>query len=333
MRGPDTRGAAVRRWRCAGFAAAVAGILSAGVVSGVSAAGPESAEGRRFVNYRSGFHMDTLALQVQLDRRNLSCNCVDGVWGQRTEIALMTWQTLQGLTVTGVPDAAVLDALGGDKDILARYTVTPEDHAALCAVPEDWEGRAKLKAMAYETIQEMLAEKGHTSQRAIERLNPGLAWPNPSAGTEVVLPSCATNKTERAASLRISLGRMEITAFDVSGRLVALFPCSIAKDKARRPAGELSVKCVAPRPNYTYDPQLFLPGGPQKAKLVIPPGPNNPVGLAWIGLSLQGYGMHGTPSPERIGRAESHGCFRLANWNALKLIDMVEVGMPVVVEE
>lgn len=315
----------------AAFCAVVARLLVAGGV--VCAQSQEPSAERRFENYRSGFHMDTLALQVQLDRRSFSCNCADGVWGPRTAIALLTWQTLQGVAATGVPDADTLDALGGDKDVLMRYTVSPEDHAALCAIPDDWDERAKLKAMGYETIQEMLAEKGHTSQKAIERLNPGLVWPNPPAGTEVVVPNCAAPKPERASSLRISLGRMEVTAFDVSGRLVALFPCSIAKDKARRPAGELTVKCVAPRPNYTYDPQLFEPGGAKKAKLVVPPGPNNPVGMAWIGLSLSGYGMHGTPIPERIGRAESHGCFRLANWNALKLIEMVEVGMPVIVED
>lgn len=311
-------------------------LLAAGFL--LTASGPADAQTaeaseRRFAKYRSGFHFDVLALQVQLDRRNLSCNCVDGVWGARTEVALITWQTLQGQPATGVPDAATLDALGGDKDALVRYTVTAEDHAALCAVPEGWDERSKLKAMAYETIQEMLAEKGHTSQKAVERLNPGLAWPNPPAGTEVTLPNCVVPKPLHASTLRISLSRMEVTAFDASGLLVALFPCSIARDKARRPAGELAVKCVAPRPNYTYDPQLFEPGGAKKAKLVIPPGPNNPVGLAWVGLNLSGYGMHGTPLPEHIGRAESHGCFRLANWNALKLIDMVEVGMPVVIDE
>lgn len=300
-------------------------------VLAVNAAGAE----KRFSGYRSGFNRDVLALQVQLDRRHLSCNCVDGVWGARSEIALVTWQTLNGLPVTGVPDAATLEALGGNTNVLARYTVTAGDHAALGPYPKEWEERAKLPALAYETIQEMLAEKGHTSQRAIERLNPGVAWPNPPAGTEVVLPDCTPvePKPPQAGSIRISLSRTEITVFDREGRLVALFPCSIAREKAKRPDGELAVKVVAPNPNYTYDPQLFEPGGAKTSKLVIPPGPNNPVGLAWIGLSLQGYGMHGTPLPEHIGRAESKGCFRLANWNAVKLLDMIEIGTPVVVEE
>jgi lipoprotein-anchoring transpeptidase ErfK/SrfK len=288
---------------------------------------------KSFKHYRAGFHLDTLALQVLLDRQNLSCNCADGIWGVRTEIALATWQTLHAQPVTGVPDASVLQALGGGTNVLIRYAVTAADLADLGPFPDDWAERAKLPALKYETLQEMLAEKGHTSQRALERLNPGVKWPNPPVGTEVLLPDCAHAKPEKAASIRIALTRMEITVFDAKGRLIALFPCSIARDKARRPAGELQIKNVAPNPTYLYDPQLFEPGGPKKTKLVIPPGPNNPVGLAWIGLSLQGYGMHGTPLPEHIGRAESKVCFRLANWNAVKLLAMVRPGVPIVIEE
>ena len=299
----------------------------------ISARAQETGE-KRFAHYRSGFHLDTLALQVQLDRQNLSCNCADGMWGARTEIALVTWQTLNGQPPTGVPDATVLEALGGDTNVLMRYTVTEADLANIAPVPEAWEDRAKLTSMTYETIQEMLAEKGHTSQRAMERLNPDVTtWPNPPAGTEVILPDCGQKRKFRAATMRIALTRMEVTTFDADGKLIALFPCSIARDKARRPAGELCVKNVAPNPTYLYDPQLFVPGGPKTSKLVIPAGPNNPVGMAWVGLSLPGYGMHGTPLPENIGRAESHGCFRLANWNAVKLLNMVHPGVPVVVED
>jgi hypothetical protein len=67
-------------------------------------------------------------------------------------------------------------------------------------------------------------------------------------------------------------------------------------------------------------------------KLRIPPGPNNPVGVAWIGLNRTGYGIHGTPKPEEVGRTESHGCFRLANWNAELLRRMAWPGLPVRVE-
>jgi len=287
-----------------------------------------------FKGYAHGFSYDTLALQVHLDRANLSCNCVDGVWGAKTAAALMTWQKLNNMAATGVPTAAILDQLGGVSNVLTSYTVTEEDWKSIAPVPATWEGKAKVPALAYETIQELLAEKGHSSFKAIERLNPDLLWPNPPPGSLVTLPACSVGKLLReAASLRISLKRREVTAFNYSGRLVALFPCSIALNRSQHPSGEIHVKNIAKNPIYLYDPQLFKPGSRETTKLSIPPGPNNPVGLAWIGLSLPGYGLHGTPAPERIGEAASHGCFRLANWNALKLIQIIEIGTPVVVEE
>jgi lipoprotein-anchoring transpeptidase ErfK/SrfK len=126
---------------------------------------------------------------------------------------------------------------------------------------------------------------------------------------------------------------MEVTVFNTDGKLVALFPCSIAREQAKRPVGDVTVKTIVLNPDYTYDPQLFFPGGANTSKLIIKPGPNNPVGTAWISLSLQGYGIHGTPHPENIGRAESKGCFRLANWNATKLARMVSIGTPIEIEE
>lgn len=286
-----------------------------------------------FENYQSGFHSEVLVLQTLLDRQHLSGNCADGVWGPRTEIALLTWQILNDLPATGVPDASVLDALGGSSNVLTRYTITTNDLANLGPVPSDWEGRSQMLSLPYETLQELLAEKGHVSQGALEQLNPDAPWPNPPAGSEVILPEHLDKKLPQAGSIRISLSRMEIVVYNTDGALIALFPCSIAAQGNRRLAGEFTVQVVAPNPNYTYDPQLFRPGGEKTAKLIIPPGPNNPVGLAWIGLSQPGYGIHGTPVPERIGRAESKGCFRLANWNAVKLLQMVSVGTPVIVEE
>src|SRR6185369_15419077 len=126
-----------------------------------------------------------------------------------------------------------------------------------------------------------------------------------------------------------------LEAFDASSNLLVHFPCSIAQLVEKRPAGELHVETVARNPNYTFDPAVF-PESPEArqlgGKLIIPPGPNNPVGVAWIGLDRPGYGIHGTPKPEQVGRTESHGCFRLANWNAEHLLQLAWAGMPVVIE-
>jgi lipoprotein-anchoring transpeptidase ErfK/SrfK len=95
------------------------------------------------------------------------------------------------------------------------------------------------------------------------------------------------------------------------------------------------VAVLVPDPDYTFDPEIFTEseeGRQLGRRLRIPPGPNNPVGLAWIGLDRSGYGIHGTPDPEKVGRTESHGCFRLANWNARLLLELAWIGLPVVVE-
>ncbi len=139
-----------------------------------------------------------------------------------------------------------------------------------------------------------------------------------------------------AAWVTIHLAAKTLEAFDARTNLLAHFPCSIARHVEKRPVGLLHVVVVAPNPNYTFDPDVFPESAEAKQlkrKLVLPPGPNNPVGVAWIGLDRPGYGMHGTPRPEEVGRTESHGCFRLANWNAEYLVRIIRVGTPVYVVE
>ena len=138
-----------------------------------------------------------------------------------------------------------------------------------------------------------------------------------------------------AARLHLRLAAHELEATDDDGRVIAHFPVSIARDVEKRPVGELRVTVIIPDPNYTFDPEVFpeSPEGRQLGrKLILPPGPNNPVGVVWIGLDRTGYGIHGTPDPEKVGRTESHGCFRLANWDARTLLDLAWVGLPLVVE-
>jgi lipoprotein-anchoring transpeptidase ErfK/SrfK len=155
-------------------------------------------------------------------------------------------------------------------------------------------------------------------------------------GTSIRLPNIEYPQVNsKAAFVRISLASKFLEGFDSTTNLLAHFPCSIAQRVEKRPAGELHVSVIAPNPNYSFDPEVFPESAEARGlgrKLIIPPGPNNPVGTAWIGLDKPGYGIHGTPRPEEVGRTESHGCFRLANWNAEYLSRLVWVGMPVYVE-
>ena len=139
----------------------------------------------------------------------------------------------------------------------------------------------------------------------------------------------------KAAFVRIYLSDRTLEAFDERTNLLAHFPCSIAKRMEKRPVGELHVVTAAANPNYTFKPAVFPESDEARElgrNLLLPPGPNNPVGTVWIGLDRPGYGIHGTPRPEEVGRTESHGCFRLANWNAEYLRRLVTVGTPVFVE-
>jgi lipoprotein-anchoring transpeptidase ErfK/SrfK len=66
---------------------------------------------------------------------------------------------------------------------------------------------------------------------------------------------------------------------------------------------------------------------------LLKPGPNGPVGVVWMDLDKEHYGIHGTSTPETIGRTTSHGCIRLSNWDAARLSMMVKPGTPAVFQE
>lgn len=278
----------------------------------------------------------TLRVQVALDRLGFSPGCLDGRWGSQSAEALRAWQRQQGLAASGVFDASVVESFENVTGYLTPFVITTNDTEGLTLIPKNWLERSRLPAMAHETVRERIAEKFHAKESLLEQLNPGVAWPDPEAGTVVIVPNvnAGAARLPRAARLEVNLDRKFIEAFDASGRVLCHFPCSIAAKVEKRPRGELKVVTAAPNPNYTFDPALFSEDPVAAAiptKLIIPPGPNNPVGVAWIGLNLTGYGMHGTPRPEEIGKTESHGCFRLHNWNAARLIRVVGEAMPVTV--
>jgi lipoprotein-anchoring transpeptidase ErfK/SrfK len=302
---------------------------TAGVAQAVSIVAPAAGA-------RSGSPDDVLRLQVMLDRANFSPGPIDGRWGPNTRAALRAWQRREGLLETGEIDDAVRARLPPIDSIFTSHIVEPEEHAALRPFPRDWRARAALDHHGYETILEGIAERYHATERFIREQNPDLLWPNPPPGSVVRVARVRPYERFRVARIEIRLAEKTLRAFDETGRLVAHFPCSIARRVEKRPVGELRIVNAASEPNYTFDPSLFA-DDPFAAgidrRLLIPPGPNNPVGLAWLSLDRPGYGIHGTPAPEEIGKTESYGCFRLANWNARKLLDAISIGIPVIVHE
>ncbi len=278
---------------------------------------------------------DTLETQIALTRLAISSGSIDGVNGSQTHAALAAFQSQARLSRSGELDAPTRAALTLDSAPLITYTVTSNDLARLQPLNKTWLGKSQQTALDYETILELVAEKSHASPNLTRRLNPNVNWTNVAVGTELQIPAVEYPPPAKAAFAIIRLGEKRLQVFDASTNLLAHFPCSIAARVEKRPDGELHVTAIAPNPNYTFDPEVFPESEEArqiKNKLILPPGPNNPVGTAWISLDKPGYGIHGTPSPEQVGRTESHGCFRLANWNADYLVKLVWVGMPVYVE-
>lgn len=279
---------------------------------------------------------DVFEAQVALARRAISPGALDGAIGSQTRAALAAFQRAQQLVPTGTLDTNTRPNLILDAPILANYTVTTNDFARLQPLGKTWLEKSQQTALDYETELELVAEQGHANPALIRQLNPGVNWTTLVAGTVLKIPEVKyPEPEEKAAWVVIHLSARFMEAFDAATNLMAHFPCSIAAKVEKRPVGELHVIVIAPDPNYTVNPDLFPESEEMQTlgrKLILQPGPNNPVGVAWIGLDRPGYGMHGTPVPEQVGRTESHGCFRLANWDAEYMVKLVWVGMPVRVE-
>jgi len=280
---------------------------------------------------------DILEAQIALARRAISPGSIDAALGSQTRAAISVFQQIENLPQTGKLDADTRDALMLDAPILTNYVVTTNDLARLQPLGKTWLAKSEQSALDYETELELVGEYAHSNPLLIEKLNPTVNWTNVSAGTVLQIPNVDyPEPAGKAAFVVIHLSDKFLEAFDENSNLLAHFPCSIAAKVEKRPVGELHVVVVAPNPNYTVDPELFPESEELQAighKLILPPGPNNPVGVAWIGLDKTGYGIHGTPAPEQVGRTESHGCFRLANWDAAYLMKLAWVGMPVFVED
>jgi lipoprotein-anchoring transpeptidase ErfK/SrfK len=279
---------------------------------------------------------DIFEAQVALARRGISPGSLDAALGSQTRKAISVFQEINNLPPMGKLDAATRDKLTLDSPIVTNYVVTTNDLVRLQPLGKTWLAKSQQTALDYETELELVAEKSHSHPLLIQKLNPNVNWTNIPAGTILRVPDVNyPEPSDKAAFVVIHLSEKFLEAFDENTNLIAHFPCSIAAKVEKRPVGELHVISIAPNPNYTVKPELFPESAELQAiehELILPPGPNNPVGVAWIGLDKTGYGIHGSPNPEQIGRTESHGCFRLANWDAEYLLKLAWVGMPVFVE-
>jgi lipoprotein-anchoring transpeptidase ErfK/SrfK len=288
---------------------------------------------------------DALQLQVALDRAGFSPGEIDGRSGQNTERALAAFRAARALPAGAAFDDEVRAALGEHLvEPLVQYTVTEADLAGpfADAIPADLMEQATLKALAYTSAWELLGERFHASPRLLQSLNPSTL----SAGSQIRVPNVEPlavpdrsglreqrpGATPAVARIVVNARDGGLVARDAQDKVVLYAPVTVGGAQDPLPTGTWKIVGVFDRPIFNYNPDLFWDADPNHAKARIAPGPNNPVGLIWIDLDLEHYGIHGTPEPSRIGRSQSHGCVRLTNWDVVRLAAMVAKDTPVIFE-
>ncbi len=255
-----------------------------------------------------------LEAQIALERLGISPGSIDGVFGSQAQSALRAFQREWGLAERGELDATARVELILDRPPLTNFVVLSNDLARLQPVGRTWLEKSRQGAMDYETLLELVAEKSRANPNLIRRLNPRVNWTNAPAGTVLVVPDArpAEDRT-RVSWITIKLQEKVLQAFDAEQNLVAHFPCSIARRVEKRPVGDLFVAVAAENPDYTFDPAVFPESAEArqlKTRLLIPPGPNNPVGTAPDRPVQTGVRIHGTPAPEQVGADRIlHGVF------------------------
>ena len=338
--------------------------------------------------------------QVVLDRLGFTPGVVDGKTGLSTRNAVAGFQEANGLTATGQLDDTTTKALAQWNNIPATRVVTiPDEFAAgpFYAVPKDPQLQAKMPALSYETLDEKLAERFHTTVATLQALNPGgmpagmktaggaamkpapasmasatpeedasagasqMVGPAPGppsifhSGQQIRVPNIGGDaivagtvsdaawlntletlgvgsEQAKASKIVVSKSKGTLKAFDEAGKLIAVYTATMGSTHDPLPLGEWKIQGVSRNPKFHYNPSLFWDAKATAEKALLPAGPNGPVGVVWIDLSKPHYGIHGTPRPETIGRAESHGCVRLTNWDVARLAQMVSTKTQVLFE-
>ena len=296
-----------------------------------------------------------LGTQVLLDRLGFGPGVVDGAKGASFAKALRGYQESQGMPVTGELDAATVESFGAFRAMPTVIEVKLSEETMegpfVGPIPEKEVDKAKMKSLGYSDAMEKLAERYHTTKATLIALNsPDTKL---AVGAVIKVPNVIPAKQEFAESLNpawrktlwtLNVGSEQPVAakvvvdksdgvlrvFDGAGKLVAQFPATMGSGHDPLPIGNWKIQGSAYNPPFHFNPKLFWDADSKDQKALLPPGPNGPVGVVWIDLDKKHYGIHGTPSPETIGKTESHGCIRLTNWDAARLAMMVKPGTPAI---
>ena len=289
-------------------------------------------------------------LQILLDRSGFSSGEIDGSAGSNVRKAITAFQDANGLSPDGRSDEATLEALSSAEltEPLVSYIITDKDAAGPFneKIPTDLMEQAELPHLGYTSVLEGLGEKFHSKPALLQKLNPESQF---QAGDTILVPNVfnlpddgltQNNSASKSgkAGLRPKSGytivvteqSSDVVLKDPDGKIIFHAPATVGSENDRLPIGAWKVTKIHRNPIFSYNPELFWDADPEHAKAKIAAGPNNPVGLVWIGLNVPSFGLHGTPEPGKIGHSESHGCIRLTNWDALRLASLIRVGTDVI---
>jgi lipoprotein-anchoring transpeptidase ErfK/SrfK len=289
---------------------------------------------------------DAIGIQVALDRAGFSTGVIDGHIGANTKRAMEAYR--QERQSDPAPDPQPL----------VEYRITAADVAGPFSpdIPTDLLEQSKLPTLGYRSVEEALAERFHCTPALLRSLNPSIAFeenavvrvPNvqpfviPAPEPAAPRPVGTSGRAEAADSAKndlppvavtVSKARRSLTVTDADGKTIFFAPVTTGSEHDPLPVGEWQVNGVQRNPSFKYNPELFWDADPSHSKATVPPGPNSPVGVVWIDISKEHYGLHGTPDPSQVGRTESHGCVRLTNWDAWRVASLVKPGTRVIFAE
>jgi len=269
--------------------------------------------------------------EILLARAHFSPGEISGRPGENLNKAIAAFAEAQG-KATKKLDRELWDKLASMSadPVVVDYTISEADMRGpfVEKIPDKMEMMQGLPRLAYTTPREALAEKFHMSPELLSALNPGEKFDMP--GHTILVANIPTGSLqEKVNRISVDKAKQELRAFDAGGKLLAYYPATVGSGEKPAPSGTLKVTAVKKDPTYRYNPAYAFKGVRTTKPFTIGPGPNNPVGVVWIGLTGEGYGIHGTPEPGKVGKTQSHGCVRLTNWDALQLASGVSKGTSV----